>query len=269
MLRDAAYDFENEAACRLAADCLIAPAVAQARRNMGFVNTNKKSRSSLPTTPIRHSRTEGLRKPLEIYLEYELRTEIKHPYTHETYIVSGRADWAGGYDGRAGSETVLFCAAAKHWGQAQAQLLTYLAICRHTRQVIGKPIPSVQGFSTDGCLYRFQHLSQDGTLYVSRVFDIRDEKEMKIAYNFIIHLVEAAIELSPTTTPSKGSTEDRTKAVVQYSDESFWGIFDPPPPPSSDDELPDDPPLDLSEYHLLNSNQLDSSCVGKSQFSWS
>jgi len=123
--------------------------------------------------------------------------------------------------------------------------------------------------STDGCLYRFQHLSQDGTLYGSKVFDIRDEKEMKIAYNFIIHLVEAAIELSPTTTPSKGSTEDRTKAVVQYSAESSWGIFDPPPPPSSDDELPDDPPLDLSEYHLLNSNQLDSSCVGKSQFSWS
>jgi hypothetical protein len=75
---------------------------------------------------------------------------------------------------------------------------------------------------------------------VSRVFDIRDEKELKIAYNFVIHLVEAAIELSPTITPIKGSIED-------------WGIFDPPPPQNSNDKPPDDPPMDLSEYHRLNS----------------
>jgi hypothetical protein len=49
-----------------------------------------------------------------------------------------------------------------------------------------------------------------------------DEKEMKIVYNFVIQLVQAAIELSLTTTPSKGSTEDKRKAVVQYATESFW-----------------------------------------------
>ena len=145
--------------------------------------------------------------------------------------MSGRADWAGGYGGRAGPETVLFCAEAKRrrtWSQAQAQLLTYLAICRHMRHVVGKPVPSVQDFSTDGCLYRFQQLSQDGTLFVSRVYDIRDEKELKLAFNFIIHLVEAAIELSPTTTPIKGSIEERMNAVVEYSADSSWEIFDPP-----------------------------------------
>jgi hypothetical protein len=150
MLRDAAYDFENEAACRLAADCLLVPAIAQARRNMGLVNTNKKSRSSLPTTPIRHSRADDSRKPLEIYLECELRTEIKHPDTHETYVVTGRADWAGGYDGRAVSDKVLFCAEAKQgrtFGEARPQLLTYLAICRHARQVIDRwPSLSVPTF---------------------------------------------------------------------------------------------------------------------------
>jgi hypothetical protein len=41
-----------------------------------------------------------------------------------------------------------------------------------------------------------------------------DEKEMKIVYNFVIQLVQAAIELSLTTTPSKGSIEDKRKAVV-------------------------------------------------------
>jgi hypothetical protein len=153
---------------------------------MGLVHSNKISRSALPTTPTRPSRsgaTDDLRKPLEIYLECELRTEIEHPRTHEMYTVTGRADWAGGYNGRAGSETILFCAEAKQgktFGQVQSQLLTYLAICRHARQVCGKPVPCVQGLSTDGCLYRFQHLSPDGTLYISRVFDIRDEKEMKI-----------------------------------------------------------------------------------------
>jgi hypothetical protein len=35
MLREAAYDFENEVACRLAADCLLVPAIAQARKKYG------------------------------------------------------------------------------------------------------------------------------------------------------------------------------------------------------------------------------------------
>jgi hypothetical protein len=163
--------------------------------------------------------------------------------------VTGRAYWAGGYDGRAGSETVLFCAEAKQGrtlGQAESQLLTYLAICRHARQVIGKPVPCVQGLATDGLLYCFQHLSPDGTLSISSVFDIRDERQLKIAYNFVIQLVQAAIEISPTTTPCKGSMEDRRKAT-----ESFWGIFDPPPPPSDDDAPPDDPPVTPSKAATL------------------
>jgi hypothetical protein len=51
LLKDAGYDFENEATCRLAANCLIVPAAAHARRNIGLICTNKRLRSSLSTTP--------------------------------------------------------------------------------------------------------------------------------------------------------------------------------------------------------------------------
>jgi hypothetical protein len=184
--------------------------------------------------------------PLEIYPEYDLKTEVEHPLTKETVVVTGRADWAAGYDGQTSIKTVLLCGEAKQgktFGEAESQLLVCLAICRHERQKHGKLVPSIQGFRTDGRLYEFQSLSSEGTLYTSYVFDIRDDRHLKIVYNFIIQQIQAAIELSPSTTPVKGLVDEKKKAVTKYAAESFWGVFDPPPAPSEDDELPDDPPF--------------------------
>lgn len=216
--------------------------------NMGLVKTHKTARPSLPVTPTRHpcGNDDDTRMPLEIYPEYDLKTEVEHPFTKETVVVTGRADWAAGYDGRASVKTVLLCGAAKQgktFGEAESQLLVDLAICRHERQKHGKLVPSIQGFRTDGRLYEFQSLSSEGTLYTSYVFDIRDDRHLKIVYNFIIKQIQAAIELSPSTAPVKGSVDEKKKAVTKYAAESFWGVFDPPPAPSEDDELPDDPPF--------------------------
>ena len=56
---------------------------------------------------------DDTRMPLEIYPEYDLKTEVEHPLTKETVVVTGRADWAAGYDGRASVKTVLLCGEAK------------------------------------------------------------------------------------------------------------------------------------------------------------
>ncbi|OXV05201.1 hypothetical protein Egran_07031 [Elaphomyces granulatus] len=248
LLEEAGYDFGVEATCRLAADCLIVPAAAQARKNMGLLGTHKTTHLSLPTTPTCHPRgnDDDIRMPLEIYPECDLKTEVQDPLTKETVVVTGRADWAAGYDGRASAETLLLCGEAKQgktFGEAESQLLVYLAICRHERQKHGKLVPSIQGFRTDSRLYEFQSLSSEGTLYTSYVFDVRDDRQLGIVYNFIIQQIQTAIELSPSTTPVKGSVDEKRKAVTVYAAESFWGVFDPPPAPSEDDELPDDPPF--------------------------
>ena len=76
-------------------------------------------------------------------------------------------------------------------------------------------MPSIQGFRTDGRLYEFQSLSSEGTLYTSYVFDIRDDRHLKTVYNFIIQQIQAAIELSPSTTPVKGLVDEKKKAVTK------------------------------------------------------
>jgi hypothetical protein len=162
--------------------------------------------------------------------------------------VTGRADWAAGYNGRAGPETLLLCGAAKpgrELGDAESE-----AICRHARQINGKAVPIIQGFSTDGHLYRFQHLSPDGTLYVSKVFDIRDDKELKFVYNVLIQQIQTAIELSPPVTTVESSPEGKKTTVVKDATESFWRISNLPPLAPSEDAL-DDPTMDFSEYLML------------------
>jgi hypothetical protein len=74
-------------------DCLIVPAVAQARKNMGLPGTHKTTRlslptPSLPTIPTRHPRgnDDDIRMPLEIYPECDLKTEVEHPLTKETVV---------------------------------------------------------------------------------------------------------------------------------------------------------------------------------------
>lgn len=43
-------------------------------------------------SPARRSMTEDFRMPLEIYLEYELRTELRHPRTNEAYVVGAMVE---------------------------------------------------------------------------------------------------------------------------------------------------------------------------------
>jgi hypothetical protein len=183
---------------------------------------------------------------------------VKHPVTEDTYLVTGGADWAGGYDGWAGPESILLCGKAKQgrtFGESDSQLQVYLAICRHALQTSKKTIPTIQGFRTNGRQYQFQHLAPDGTLFASKIYDTADSKDLDTVYNFLIQQIQVAIQLSPTTTPVKGLAEDKKKAVK--SAESFWGIIDPPPPPSPNDDPPVDPPMEFDEHLALRRAQKD------------
>ncbi|KAN0083054.1 hypothetical protein V8E54_002142 [Elaphomyces granulatus] len=206
---------------------------------------------AIPTIPTRHPRgnDDDIRMPLEIYPECDLKTEVQHSLTKETVaiVVTGQADWAVGYDGRASAETLLLCACGeamqgKTFGEAESQLL--LRSVGMSDRNMGNWCRASKGFEPTAGYTNFRVCHRrPGTLYY--VFDVRDDKHLRIVYNVIIQQIQTAIELLPSTTLVKGSVDEKRKAGRHsVCDRIFWGgVFDPPPAPSEDDELPDDPPF--------------------------
>ncbi|KAN0074168.1 hypothetical protein V8E54_008105 [Elaphomyces granulatus] len=219
-LQNAGYDTDSEITSRPAAEYIMVPAIARARKLTNTVRSAKRVSLSAPATP---RRSDGDSPKSRI----------------SRYMVTGRADWAAGYDGRSESETVLLCVEAKQgkqFGTARTQLLTYLAICRHARRVSNKAVPGLQGFTTDGGHYEFQYLTSDGTLYTSFTYDTRDDKQLKLVYNFIIQ-------------------QAPPQAVMDFEKESFWGIFEPPPVDDDDDEPADNLSMAIIDFMQLKASR--------------
>jgi hypothetical protein len=249
-LQDAGYDTDSETTSRLAAEYVIVPAIALARKLTNTVSSAKRVSLSAPATPRRSDGDSP--KPLNIYPEFDLRATVEDKSTGVTYMVTGRADWAAGYSE---SETVLLCVEGKQFGTARTRLLTYLAICRHARRISNKVVPGLQGFTTDGRHYEFQYLTSDGTLHTSLTYDTRDEKQLKLVYNFIIQQVVAAINLSPSTTPIRGTTKDKRQEMMDFEKESFSGIFEPPPVDYDDDEPADNPSIGIIDFMQIKASR--------------
>ncbi|KAK9235218.1 hypothetical protein V1525DRAFT_410607 [Lipomyces kononenkoae] len=263
-LEGAGYDRNNEQYCRLRAEFIMIPALVQARRSANVPlrsstrRAPKRKRPTSITATIGDTDTEAPRQDLKMFQEYDLRAEVNHPVSGVPYVFSGRADWAAGHSGRGFSDSVLVCVEAKKretFGNAELQLTAYLAICHHERKRANKSVPSVQGFSTDGQRYTFQLLTSDGTLHTSKTYDTVDEMDFEIVYNFIVHQVETAINLSPTSTPVKGSRTEKEEAVRTYAQDTYWEIFEPPPY-CSDGEEEERPDLDLDTFALRERGML-------------
>lgn len=255
VLEDAGYDWNNEQYCRLRAEFVMIPALVQARRNANVAlrsSPRGAPKKKHPASMRRDTDAEAPRQDLKMFHEYDLRAEINHPVSGVPYVFTGRADWAAGHSGRGFSDSVLVRVEAKKketFGNAELQLTACLAICYHERKKANKSVLSVQGFSTDGQRYTFQLLTSDGTLHSSKTYDTADEKDLEIVYNFIVHQVETAINLSPTSTPVKGSRTEKEEAVKAYAQDTFWEIFEPPPY-CSDGEEEERPGLDLDTFAL-------------------
>jgi hypothetical protein len=203
-LEAAGYDMENEAACRIRAEYLMVPAIAQARREVSGANKLRTDGRPNPPTMPKQNFTEHRPELLVIYPEMNLKAELKHPNSGQRYVVTGRADWAAGYGKRAATNqgSVLFCVEAKQsttFFKASTQLITYLAMCWYARRE--KVNPGVRGFSTDGIYYEFVDINNNGEIYRSKILDTRDQGEAKTVYNWIISQLKVAIHSSPTTTP--------------------------------------------------------------------
>ena len=63
----------------------------------------------------------------------------------------------------------------------EAQLTAYLAILRENRRRVGKPNAMTQGFCSDGRLFGFICIKDDGTLMQALVFDPKGESGLQMA----------------------------------------------------------------------------------------
>ena len=93
-------------------------------------------------------------------------------------------------------------------GQAKRQLLTYLATMRALRKQNFKRNEFVQGFYSDGNLFRF--IEPDGTVLSSRMYELSVKSDLNRIFHWIFTMIETAARSSSSTSPIKpGPKRDR------------------------------------------------------------
>jgi len=207
----------SEATGRLAIDLMLLACETTLRDSYpeAFPTERLSSTSARASTPIASTSTitATIRPELDIGI---VVTDANGTKVH----VKGRVDWGYGYGGRhsAGLSTFLVAIEAKtreQFSQAEPQLLAYLAILREQRRQAGKTNCTVQGFFTDGNMYRFMSISNDGEVMASDIYFIQRPEHMKTVFNFIVTTLESALKSTPTVTPTKPGLQ-RDNEIAHY-----------------------------------------------------
>jgi hypothetical protein len=195
------------------------------------------------------------RRPLTIYPGMDLSVEVEDRRVafqsgYRRLRIAGRADWAFGHGERNNSDTgiVLIAVEAKSpktFGQAQHQLLTYLAIMRKLRQQEKKQNDYVQGFYSDGRRYCFICISPDGRVMESSTYDIRFPEQLKFAFNWIVDMLISAAKSSPSTSPTKLGKQ-RDGELEDLGSQVFLRLYRP----NDDEDLEVEVDLDVTEMEI-------------------
>lgn len=235
-LKAAFYDDDSEATCRIAVDYMMVAAKLCINVLHPPPPSRFKKRRVAPAAALPAPSSDPAPQPIRVFPELELDVIVTTTpdgcATPSQTRVSGRADWALGYGRRSDalSGAVLVAVEAKRletFSQAESQLLTYLAILRQLRILADKTNPVVQGFYTDGTQYKFLGITNDGEVFTSRTYDIRDAADMKTVFNFIVTIMSTASMSSPNTSPEKGrgvQRFDRDVWVKVYNGEETGGV---------------------------------------------
>ena len=140
--------------------------------------------------------------------------------------------------GLAGS--ALLAVEAKSIGQAEAQLLTYLATMRALRRQKFKKNDFVQGFYADGSLFRFMAIDYDGTVLASKFYERR--YDLLHIFNWTRTMIEAAARSSPTAKPGV----ERDTEIESFRQNIFLRFYTPSAMNESSDEFLEEVVLDKS-----------------------
>lgn len=143
------------------------------------------------------------------------------------FLVSGRADWALGYESTGNEDALLSAIEAKKYSEfseGECQLVAYLAIMRENRKRANKINSITQGFYSDGLRFGFVHITEDGIVKISGTFDVRLPGGLKYIFSFIVSMMETAMKSTPTTTPTKPGLQ-RVREVSDSQDEVWTKIY--------------------------------------------
>jgi hypothetical protein len=181
-----------------------------------------------PTTPLMAPKSTFQPLPIKVFPEMSLSVQVEKG--GQEWLVSGIADWAMGYGDRAvlGDGTVLLAIEAKrkeNVSNAEAQLLAYLATIRQLRIQANKKNVMTQGFFSDGEVYRFMCIRNNGTVMKSAYYDLSLNRDLKSVFNFLLSILITAAESSPNTSPTKPGPE-QDKEIGNFDRDIFVKVFE-------------------------------------------
>jgi hypothetical protein len=182
-----------------------------------------------PGTPLIASKSTFQPLPIKVFPEMALSVQVKRG--GQKWDISGIADWAMGYGDRAALEdgAVLLAVEAKRSElifKAEAQLLAYLATIRQLRIQANKKNVMTQGFYSDGGIYRFFCIRNNGTVMKSQLYDVSMRgKPLKSVFNFLLGMLITAAESSPNTSPTKPGQE-QDKRIENFDRDVFVEVFE-------------------------------------------
>jgi hypothetical protein len=179
-----------------------------------------------PTTPLVAPKSIQP-SPLKVFPEMGLSIVVLK--RGQEQIISGIADWTIGYGERAtwDNGAVLLAVEAKKPSlveEGHAQLLAYMATMRQLRIQANKKNVMVQGFYSNGNIYRFLIIRNDGTVMRSNLYDISLDGNLKKVFNFLLGMLITGAESSPSTSPAKqGEQQDRR--IENFDQEVYVEVF--------------------------------------------
>lgn len=153
--------------------------------------------------------------------------------THEgeTKLLSGFADYSVWYDSakKKTLATNLLIVEAKRWGTtdlALPQLAAYMGIVHTTRKEESKENYVVYGAASDGGVFRFCRIDNDGFFTHSRLLEWEEDADQ--IYSIIRSLLRAAALSSPSTTLIKDPMQRKiileSFSSPQHSQNSDYGL---------------------------------------------
>lgn len=230
---------DSEATCRMAIDIILVQCRKYLRQKCEADNAanNNGVQPSTSAGVTRNSppRADRINK-VKLIPETSLSVDIySDSFPGIKYRITGRADWTFGYkdnglkdDISKDDERTLFVAIEakqrSEFSNGETQLITYLAILRENRLRAKKRNVRTQGFYSDGERFAFISISQDGIIQKSRIFDITEDDDLKIVYNFITTMMETALKSSPTSSPTKQG-EKQEEEINCYHDEVWLKAY--------------------------------------------
>jgi hypothetical protein len=122
---------------------------------------------------------------------------------------------------------------------ALPQLLAYLACLRQSRLQNKRTDASVYGVCSDGYQFLFVTITHDGTVKVSKLFDILREGQLSKVLGWLSFMLETTAAMSPNSSPERSGEDEKDKEdlddpTIDLVDNDYTN------PPDDDDDDDDD-----------------------------